>query len=707
MVVEDGDVSVPYSATRRVFGCRQPELGLSDKAQLAVVRAREERARFDAFVLEHREHALGPRDRGRDADAHFAERGWTDEVSIQPRAAELERHGDDRVGGVDEGLLSGSQVAERRTRAAPPRRMRIDGEERERRASRLELERAVEHHDLRELRRGVERGLLRARDEDRDAITGESSRALDRFVAYDARVVVHADHAGKAPRPRAVRVTHERHAQTFTREESRARDRERSLSRSAERRARHAEHGTPRRERTRDARTLAPRAREQRCRRVGHDAPLERALDREPNHDGDNRVSSRVMAHVVLDPHELAEKQLDRDRARTARVRSWLRGSGSLFEHKIERMAPSPLAFLRGAAPLFYEILERVPALADGPPGVGVIVGDLHIENFGAFRPDPGKGRRHKNAEPDAIFDVNDFDDCAIGPWRFDLLRLTTSLILGGRELGANGPEALSLARALLDSYAREVIRPHALPPAPRTVRALLTRASQRDRRALLDARTETFKRSRRFVRGPRYVDLSPALARDAARAFEKYVVAHVGSKHHELYEIRDMAFRIAGTGSLGCLRVAILVRGKGKGGAEWVFDMKEEDAQPSSARLVPKSSLRGAERVERGLRACLAKVPRGLGRTTLRGLPMLVRRLTPQEDKLDLLHFPKGELDALARLLGALVGRAHARGKTKAPARAWSEADRLHIVDSAVRLAGMHEAAYLAFCQRAPDRRR
>jgi uncharacterized protein (DUF2252 family) len=234
-------------------------------------------------------------------------------------------------------------------------------------------------------------------------------------------------------------------------------------------------------------------------------------------------------------------------------------------------------------------------------------------------------------------------------------------------------------------------------------VRTLLSRATTRDARSLLDARTEAHKHSRRFVRGPRYADLSASLAREAERAFATYVAAHIPKKHHPIYEIEDMAFRIAGTGSLGCLRVAVLVRGKGR--REWVFDMKEEDARASAARLVAKTPLRGADRVERGLRACLTAVPRGLGRTKLRGLPMLVRRLTPQEDKLDLVHIPKDELDPLARLLGALVGRAHLRGKTKAPSKPWTPADVRHILDSAVRLAGIHEATYLAFCQLAENR--
>jgi hypothetical protein len=133
---------------------------------------------------------------------------------------------------------------------------------------------------------------------------------------------------------------------------------------------------------------------------------------------------------------------------------------------------------------------------------------------------------------------------------------------------------------------------------------------------------------------------------------------------------------------------------------------MKEEDPQASAAALLPKSALRGAERVEHGIRACLANVPRALGRTTLRGFPMLVRRLTPQEDKLDLLHIPSTELEPLARLLGALIGRAHVRGAATKRAPAWAPSDIRHILEHAVRLAGIHEATYLAFCQLCKDAR-
>src|SRR5262249_10904625 len=128
-----------------------------------------------------------------------------------------------------------------------------------------------------------------------------------------------------------------------------------------------------------------------------------------------------------LDPTELARRQIAIDRVRTRRY-------PSLFEKKAAKMRTSALAFLRGAAPLFYEILEGVHGLSGGPPGDGWLVGDAHVENFGAFVAD-ARGR----AKPGPVFDVNDFDDCFVGPLRFDVLRLATSFILAGRTAGLTG----------------------------------------------------------------------------------------------------------------------------------------------------------------------------------------------------------------------------------------------------------------------------
>src|SRR6266849_10841617 len=80
-----------------------------------------------------------------------------------------------------------------------------------------------------------------------------------------------------------------------------------------------------------------------------------------------------------LDAFQLARRQLELDRQRMWAF-PWLAG------RKRKLMQASPLGFLRGSARLFFEILQDNPGLAQGPGGRGWIAGDLHLENFGAYR---------------------------------------------------------------------------------------------------------------------------------------------------------------------------------------------------------------------------------------------------------------------------------------------------------------------------------
>jgi len=408
-----------------------------------------------------------------------------------------------------------------------------------------------------------------------------------------------------------------------------------------------------------------------------------------------------------LRPAALADRQVAVDRERTARF-------PELFQRKMQRMTASPLAYLRGAAPLFYEILAARPELAEGPPGEGTLVGDMHLENFGAYQPEPSKGdpaaaasggKKHRAA----VFDLNDFDDAIVGPWRLDVLRLATSVLLGGRELGASGLVALSLVDALLDAWARSAFERAPVPEAPPPVVALVEQVQSRSRTALLDARTEVVNGKRRFVRGPRYADLAPEVIAAVPAAFEQYVAALPAEEvpHKGSFAILDQALRIAGTGSLGGLRIAVLVEGKGGPDHHWVFDMKEQ-GDPSGALLLGPPAMDPAERVASSFRACVERTPRMMGVTKLgaagafSGTSLFVRRLSPQEDKLNLRRLRASDLPLLAAYLGALLGAAHARAATKAPSARWSPTELSTIREHAIDLAGIHEAVYLALCERA-----
>jgi len=403
------------------------------------------------------------------------------------------------------------------------------------------------------------------------------------------------------------------------------------------------------------------------------------------------------------DPGALADRQLTLDRERTKRF-------PDLLIRKLQRMSSSPLAYLRGAAPLFFEILAERPELAEGPGGEGWVVGDMHLENFGAYRPDPlgAADDAPKDLAKKVRFDLNDFDDAIVGPWRLDVLRLTTSLLLGGRELGANGLVALSLCDDLLDAWARSAFDGAPLPaepPAP--ILALTEQVRARSKTALLDARTALTGAKRHFVRGPRYADLPPDVVAAVPEAFSAYIAGlpDEDRPHKGSLDIVDCALRIAGTGSLGSLRIAVLAKGKGGPDGGWIFDMKEQ-GEPSASAILGAPTTDPADRVVTAFRACVERPPRMLGSTFLRSsthaekVSMFVRKLSPQEDKLNLRRLKGADLPGLATYLGALLGSAHARAATKVPKR-WAAEDLATIRAHAIALAGLHEAIYLDLCER------
>jgi hypothetical protein len=88
------------------------------------------------------------------------------------------------------------------------------------------------------------------------------------------------------------------------------------------------------------------------------------------------------------------------------------------------------------------------------------------------------------------------------------------------------------------------------------------------------------------------------------------------------------------------------------------------------------------------------------VGTAQLDDQSLFVRRLLPQEDKLDLLHLRAEELPDLARYLGARLGSAHRMGVKEKPSAHWDSAAQGALTDRAIVIAGLHEAAYLALCK-------
>jgi uncharacterized protein (DUF2252 family) len=86
------------------------------------------------------------------------------------------------------------------------------------------------------------------------------------------------------------------------------------------------------------------------------------------------------------------------------------------------RMLASPFAFYRGGALIMATDLAQASS-----SGLRVqLCGDAHLSNFGVFA----------SPERNLVFDINDFDETAPGPWEWDVKRLAASFAIGGRENG-------------------------------------------------------------------------------------------------------------------------------------------------------------------------------------------------------------------------------------------------------------------------------
>lgn len=109
-----------------------------------------------------------------------------------------------------------------------------------------------------------------------------------------------------------------------------------------------------------------------------------------------------------------------------------------------ERMAASAFSFFRGAANVMAADLAASPAT-----GMRVqLCGDAHLANFGGF------------AAPDRtlVFDVNDFDETAPGPWEWDVKRLVASVAVAGRDRGFDDAQRERATLATACAY-REALR--------------------------------------------------------------------------------------------------------------------------------------------------------------------------------------------------------------------------------------------------------
>ncbi|WP_233855889.1 DUF2252 domain-containing protein [Paraburkholderia sp. HD33-4] len=391
------------------------------------------------------------------------------------------------------------------------------------------------------------------------------------------------------------------------------------------------------------------------------------------------RSSHRAVGELHRDPIELL-KQSSAERVER------------LVPLRYGRMAVSPFTFFRGSAILQAHDLSKVHDTGLSMP----ICGDGHLMNFGGFA----------TPERQLIFDLNDFDEVAIGPFEWDLKRLCASLVVAARHMRLSRGTAESLVMTAAGSY-RDRIAQYAqfgalelwydritfdrmaeialTPEGRRAVRRGMEKAATRTHENLLE-KMASFDGNHWKIHDapPALFHILGANTLFTAEETETYRTGNVDkmveqvwneyrkSLAHDRRELldhftrHDIVFKVVGVGSVGtrCL-VVLLVDHMGK-----PLFLQLKEARPSVIAQFYKSPAlkHQGERVVQGQRMLQAASDVFLGwGTGPLGNHFYFRQLRDMKLSANIELFDSELLDGYARLCGWIMARAHAKASGQA----------------------------------------
>jgi uncharacterized protein (DUF2252 family) len=338
-----------------------------------------------------------------------------------------------------------------------------------------------------------------------------------------------------------------------------------------------------------------------------------------------------------------------------------------LIPIKMGRMSASPFAFFRGAAPLMAADLAGWPVT-----GLHVqLCGDAHVKNLGAY------------AAPDGhlVFDLNDFDETIPGPWEWDLKRLTTSIVLAGREAGETGKECLGAVGELVRGY-RESLDLFSRMKPLELAKYEIRRQSENAvvRKVLQKAERATPEKTLRKLTlpdedgCPQFHDQLPILRHvgndikhavfESLKAYRETVTAG-RQLILDAYHPVDIAFKIVGTGSVGTRDYVVLLFGNGPGDPMFL-QLKEEMHSCYEPYLEPSQQFEHqGRRVAQGQQRLQTVVDPFLGWATIDGRPYLVRQLSDHKAAIDPEELKGIALREYAVVCGKVLAKGHARTGT------------------------------------------
>ena len=399
-------------------------------------------------------------------------------------------------------------------------------------------------------------------------------------------------------------------------------------------------------------------------------------------------------------------------------------------------MAASPFAFFRGSALVMASDLATTPA-------TGLTVqacGDAHISNFGFFQ----------SPERHLVFDLNDFDETAIGPWEWDVKRLAASIEICGRDRKFSEKERTAAVMTAIQSYQTAMhafahmntldvwyahlniddlyaqFNKNLTKREKKHAEKAINKAKAKDSSRAVSKLTEVADGKLRFISEPplivparelveQYLQESipdadiKARERIIALILHSYQESLRDDKRHLIrqYHGVDIARKVVGVGSVGTRCWVVLLEGVG---ARDPLVLQIKEAQESVVERFWKKGRyqQNGQRVVEGQRAIQATSDVLLGWTRAKGLDGItrdyyVRQLWDGKGSIDLDTITLKGLTTLARACGRTLARAHARtGNRFAIAGYLGKNDMFAkaITDFSRAYADQNEADYRLFLQ-------
>ena len=361
-----------------------------------------------------------------------------------------------------------------------------------------------------------------------------------------------------------------------------------------------------------------------------------------------------------------------------------------LLPIKYGRMLESPFAFLRGSAVVMASDLSHTPV-----SGIDALLcGDAHLSNYGIFA----------TPERNMVFDINDFDEVYPGPWEWDLKRLTTSVVVAGRENNFSEKYCEELARRTTASYrdamaqfakmstldvwyfyvdAKDVMHfmEKSSKQSAKTAKKVMKKAESHSYQHTVASLTYIENGKRRIKSDPpllmpyrdmdieKYADKETlsVFSQDAVKnAWTQYLKSLPEDRQYLLdrYRIVDGALRVGGVGSVGTRCGITLLEGRGEDDA-LILQLKEADASVLEAYLPKKTAFsEHARRVVVGQRLLQTASDIFLGwHTGMHGKRMYYwRQLKDMKGSFKMAALDEKGFDTYAQLCGATLAHAHAR---------------------------------------------